>query len=236
MISSPSGRWRRFSLRTLFVLISICCVLLGLWSIYVNPFRRQAQSRAAAVRLQGDVVVLPAPGPPWFRWIVAAMLGPDEFVQVVKLDLSHRPVDDTALHFPRWTCLPAEARPRPHANHRRGHPGARLDARPHVPFAALRQSLRPHRRESQPACQPARLVLNRNTIVGRFHRRPRQAHHTERAVHSLDADIEPRRRSAHQVAPPLRRNPQRAVRTRAARAPRSSVTPNAAIDEPRSTD
>jgi Leucine rich repeat len=98
MILSPSGRWRRFSLRTLFILISICCVLLGLWSVYVNPFRRQAQSRAAAVRLQGDVVVLPAPGPPWFRWIVAAMLGPDEFVQVVKLDLSHRPVDDTALH------------------------------------------------------------------------------------------------------------------------------------------
>jgi Leucine rich repeat len=98
MISSPSGRWRRFSLRTLFILISICCVLLGLWSVYVNPFRRQAQSRAAADRLQGDVVVLPAAGPPWFRWIVAAMLGPDDFVQVVKLDLSHRPVDDAALH------------------------------------------------------------------------------------------------------------------------------------------
>jgi Leucine Rich Repeat (LRR) protein len=97
MSSAPSGRWRRFSLRTLFLLVSVCCFFLGGWTVYVNPFRLQAQSLAVAIRLQGDVVVLPAPGPPWWRWIVTKMLGTDAFIQVVKLDLSNRPVDDAAL-------------------------------------------------------------------------------------------------------------------------------------------
>jgi hypothetical protein len=97
MSSSATGRWRRFSLRTLFVLVSVCCVLLGGWSIYVNPYRLQARSLASAVGLRGDVVVLPASGPPWYRWTVTTLLGHDAFVQVVKLDLSNRPVDDAAL-------------------------------------------------------------------------------------------------------------------------------------------
>jgi Leucine rich repeat len=97
MNSSPSARWRRFSLRSLFLLVSVCCLLLGGWSFYIDPFRMQAHSLAVAVRQQGDVVVVPASGPPWCRWIVAKMLGPDAFVEVVKLDLSRRPVDDAAL-------------------------------------------------------------------------------------------------------------------------------------------
>jgi hypothetical protein len=96
MSSSPQ-RWQRFSLRTLFLLMSVCCVLLGGWTVYLNTFRLQAQSLAAARRLQGEVTVLPAAGPRWCRWVVSMVLGPDSYVEVVKLDLSRRPVDDAAL-------------------------------------------------------------------------------------------------------------------------------------------
>ena len=41
----PKRRWFQFSLRTLLLLTAASAVLLGLWAIYVEPYR--AQSRAA---------------------------------------------------------------------------------------------------------------------------------------------------------------------------------------------
>jgi len=84
-------------MRTLLVMMSICCVVLGGSVPYINTFRVQLRSLAAARRLQGDATVLPAAGPRWCRWVVTSILGPDSYVEVIKLDLSQKAVDDQAL-------------------------------------------------------------------------------------------------------------------------------------------
>ena len=87
----------RFSLRTLFVLMTLCCILFGAWSVYVNPYRLQAQSLAAVNRLQGNSAKLPAEGPAWHRWLVTKFLGDDAFTKVTQVDLAGRQVDDAAF-------------------------------------------------------------------------------------------------------------------------------------------
>jgi hypothetical protein len=88
---------RRFSLRTLFVLMTVCCLLAGAWSVYVNPFRLEQQSLAAVNRLQGNVAKTSADGPAWQRWLVTKFLGDDAFVHVTQVDLSGTRVDDKEL-------------------------------------------------------------------------------------------------------------------------------------------
>jgi hypothetical protein len=90
-------RAKRFSLRTLFALMTVSCIVLGLWSVYVNPFRRQAQSLAVVNRLQGDFEWEGADGPAWHRWLVTTLLGERAFVHVTKVDLSNRKVGDDEL-------------------------------------------------------------------------------------------------------------------------------------------
>jgi hypothetical protein len=87
-------QWRRFSLRTLFVLITVCSLFFGAWSIYVEPYRRQAQSLAVVNRLQGVVSFRPEKGPAWYHWLVTSMLGDEAFVRVDKVDLAARNIDD----------------------------------------------------------------------------------------------------------------------------------------------
>jgi hypothetical protein len=77
--------------------MSAFCLLLGGSMAYINTFRVQIQSLAAARRLHGDATVLPAAGPRWCRWVVTTVLGPDSYVEVIKLDLSEKEVDDAAL-------------------------------------------------------------------------------------------------------------------------------------------
>jgi len=81
----------------MFLVVSVCCLLLGGWMAYINTFRLQARALAAARRLHADVTVLPAAGPRWCRWAVTTVLGPDSYVEVIKLDLSQKPIDDAAL-------------------------------------------------------------------------------------------------------------------------------------------
>jgi hypothetical protein len=97
MIFVPS-RWRRFSLRTLFVLMTLCCVVVGMWSIYVNPYRMQRRSLAAVYRLNGTAQLANAEGSRFERWLVATSLGDDAFVNVTEVDLRGRRVDDSALY------------------------------------------------------------------------------------------------------------------------------------------
>ena len=66
--------WNRYSLRALFLLTTLCCVLLGLWSVYVEPFRRQARSIAAIQQYAAEVITEEADGPAWQRWLVTTML------------------------------------------------------------------------------------------------------------------------------------------------------------------
>jgi Leucine Rich repeat len=104
MSKSSTARWQSFSLRTLFLLVSACCLMLGGWSIYVNPYRLQSQSLTSAACLQGEVIVLPASGPPWYRWIITSILGHDAFIQVIKLDLANKPIDDAELRTLGGLC------------------------------------------------------------------------------------------------------------------------------------
>ncbi len=89
--------WRRYSLRTMFVLMTLCCLLVGGWSVYVNPYRLQMQSLAAVNRLQGNSAKTPAEGPTWHRWLVTTFLGNDAFMHVTQVDLAYKQVDDNAL-------------------------------------------------------------------------------------------------------------------------------------------
>ena len=90
MSGDQRGRWKRFSLRTLFVFTTACCLLLGTWSAYVNPYRLQSRSLAEVNRLQGQSFIEPADGPAWQRWLVTALLGADSFVHVTTVDLAQK--------------------------------------------------------------------------------------------------------------------------------------------------
>jgi hypothetical protein len=91
------SRWKRFSLRTMFVLMTLVCVIVGAWSMYVNPYRLQMQSLAAVDRLQGNSAKTAAEGPKWQRWLVTTFLGDEAFVRVTEVDLAGKQVDDAAL-------------------------------------------------------------------------------------------------------------------------------------------
>jgi hypothetical protein len=97
MASRQRIHWKRFSLRTLFILMTICCLVFGTWAAYVNPYRLEARSLAEVKRLQGEFELVRAEGPEWHRWLVTTLLGDDAFVHVTKVDLNGRDVDDNAL-------------------------------------------------------------------------------------------------------------------------------------------
>jgi hypothetical protein len=89
--------WKRYSLRGLFVLMTLCCVILGLWSAYVHPFRRQANAIATLERLPVEVGFVSADGPAWQRWLVTTMLGDDAYVIVDKVELRGPNVNDEVV-------------------------------------------------------------------------------------------------------------------------------------------
>ena len=97
MFTKRLASFRRFSLRMLFVLMTTCCLLLGLWSVYIQPFRDQAQALAVVNKLQGEARFTSAPGPTWQRWLVSVMLGEERFIEVTHVTLAGRQVDDEAL-------------------------------------------------------------------------------------------------------------------------------------------
>lgn len=89
--------WRSFSLRSLFILMTLCCLLFGAWAAYVNPYRQQQRSLAVVNRLQGNTVKAPADGPPWNGWLVTTLLGQDAFMQVTEVELNGKQVTDEEL-------------------------------------------------------------------------------------------------------------------------------------------
>src|SRR4051812_10842629 len=97
MIVDWKPKWKSFSLRTLFVLMTICCLVVGAWSVYVNPYRRQLQSLAVVNALQGVTAKTGAEGSAWHRWLVTNFLGDEAFMRVTFVDLNGRQVDDAAL-------------------------------------------------------------------------------------------------------------------------------------------
>jgi hypothetical protein len=96
MIKVRPFNWRRFSLRTLFVLTTLVCLAAGMWSAIVNPYRVQLQSLAAVNRLHGTVVEETPDRPAWHRWLVTSFLGKDAYFHVTFVDLAGCQVDDSA--------------------------------------------------------------------------------------------------------------------------------------------
>jgi hypothetical protein len=91
-----SIRWKRFSLRTLLLLTGAACVLLGVWSAYVLPYRRQAFAMQIVSERGGRCSVQGAEGPPWHRWLVTILLGDGKFVDLISIDLrGAKSVDST---------------------------------------------------------------------------------------------------------------------------------------------
>src|SRR5215203_870244 len=89
---------RRFSLRSLFALMTLCCVVFGVWAAYVSPYRQQQRSLGVAMRLDGSFKVSAAEGPAWQGWLVTTMLGKGTFAQITEVDLSNKNVRDADLH------------------------------------------------------------------------------------------------------------------------------------------
>jgi hypothetical protein len=77
--------------------MTLCCIVVGMWSVYVNPYRLQRRSLAAVYRLNGTAQLANAEGSQFQRWLVTTSLGDDAFVYVTEVDLRGQQVDDAAL-------------------------------------------------------------------------------------------------------------------------------------------
>jgi hypothetical protein len=53
--TQTSSRGRQFSLRTLMVVVTLCCVGLVIWNVSIEPYRRQHQFIAKVEKLKGIV-------------------------------------------------------------------------------------------------------------------------------------------------------------------------------------
>jgi Leucine-rich repeat (LRR) protein len=89
--------WKRFSIRTMFLLVSLIAATLGASAYLIDDFRQQARSLAVVQRLNGEAEFIPAHGPAWKRWLVTTMLGDDAFAEVAIVNLSGKKVDDATL-------------------------------------------------------------------------------------------------------------------------------------------
>lgn len=98
MTTSRFADWKRFRLRTLLLLLTAFCLVLGLLFGYLEPYRQQARSMATLIRLQGEVATEQADGPAWLRWLVTKMLGPNSFVRVTSVKLKGVDSDDDVMH------------------------------------------------------------------------------------------------------------------------------------------
>jgi hypothetical protein len=92
MVGQSLRKASRYSLRSLLVLMTLCCVAMWIWTLYVQPFRVQAASIKRVNELGGASVSVEAQGSEWHQWLVETMVGPKQFVEVQGVDLRDRPV------------------------------------------------------------------------------------------------------------------------------------------------
>ncbi len=96
-LAKRPSRWKQFSLRTLLLFMSVCCVLMGVWAVYIQPYRDQAVAYDMVTRLGGNTVTKPGEGSRWHQWLVITFLGRKRFIRIVAVDLSSKQVDDEVL-------------------------------------------------------------------------------------------------------------------------------------------
>lgn len=61
---------KRVSLRSLLVLMTVCCLGFAFWSAQVEPLRRQHEANKMVVRLGGVVASSPIDASFWHRWVL----------------------------------------------------------------------------------------------------------------------------------------------------------------------
>ncbi len=96
LVPNRARRGRRilqFSVRTLFVVLLVCGLLMGAWSAYVKPYRDQARAIAGFKKLGGKVQVEPIQGSALLGWLV----GDEDYVRVVDVNLERSNAVDADL-------------------------------------------------------------------------------------------------------------------------------------------
>ncbi len=86
-------RLAQFSLRTLLLGCLVVAVMTSGYLRFVAPYRAQSRAIARYKQLGGRVELVPDEGPSWQRWLV----GDDDFVRIVSLDLKDTPATDEDL-------------------------------------------------------------------------------------------------------------------------------------------
>ena len=92
-------RWLQFSMRTLMLITTLWCVMLGVWSIYVKPYRDQARAWDEVRNLQGEVKTEPAEGGKFHSWLVRVMVGDKRFAIVTEVDLRGKKVSSESFQI-----------------------------------------------------------------------------------------------------------------------------------------
>jgi hypothetical protein len=75
----------------------LCGLTVGVWSVFINPFRTQLKAIELAEKLGGKVVLQKAQGASWHEWLVTTWLGENAFVEVHNLDLRETKVTNEHL-------------------------------------------------------------------------------------------------------------------------------------------
>ena len=104
-LSSPSSlsKYRvRFSLRALLFVMFACAVAAGVWSTYVEPFRRQSLGIKAIQEAGGLYASVGAEENQLPRWLVTASLGKGAFCRVTSADFRDSPIETDGSAVLRW--------------------------------------------------------------------------------------------------------------------------------------
>jgi hypothetical protein len=95
--TSPPSRWRQFSLRSLLLLILLCGVGLGLWSICIEPYRRQQRLVEQIAELKGVATTEAVPT----SW--SSIFGEGFFINIVSIRAPRTQIDDAWMAHLRDT-------------------------------------------------------------------------------------------------------------------------------------
>ena len=79
MVQANTHRWPRFGLRTLLLMVILCCLMLTARHLYLAPFRHTVRVIDQLRRLDCYAQTQPANGPFFLAWLV----GKEDFVVLI---------------------------------------------------------------------------------------------------------------------------------------------------------
>lgn len=89
-----TGFGMRFGLRMMMSGVTLLCIGLAAWSIYVAPFREQAVTVRWIGKMGGTVELRPASGPALQRFLVQSLLGAGSFSEAYRVILRDTDIPD----------------------------------------------------------------------------------------------------------------------------------------------